>query len=168
MRRPESKFLPNFGDVLQSDQNVLDIDPRRRGVSGVAEINLVDGAVPRKDRPFRMLGEREDGLRALMKKFVDRGWISPSNAEWASRAFVVPKPGGEGGEKKWRLVIDYRYLNSQTKTDGHPIPVIEDMITEQAMNCLWSVFDLEDGFHQMVLREEDRHLTSFVTPWGQF
>ena len=79
---------------------------------------------------------------------------------WVARAFVVPKPRG-----KWRLVIDYRHLNSQVSDDPVPLPVIEDMIVLQSKNALWSIFDLEDGFHQMHLAPESRQYTAFMTPW---
>ena len=35
-------------------------------------------------------------------------------------------------------MIDYRYLNSQTTDDSFPLPVIEDLITSQALNNIWS------------------------------
>ena len=75
----------------------------------------------------------------------------------------MPKPGG-----KWRLVIDYRYLNSQIDDEQFPLPVIDDMFLKQSKNAIWSIFDLEDGFHQMHLDEASRPLTAFVTPWGLF
>ena len=135
----------------------------KRGPCGEAVIKLKEGAVPKKEAPFRLMGEREAALRERLGIFLEKGWIRRSNSPWAARAFVVPKPGG-----KWRVVIDYRYLNSQTVDDGYPIPVIEDMVTTQSKNGLWSVFDLEDGFHQMMMHPEHRYLTAFVTPWGQF
>ena len=106
---------------------------------------------------FRCSGEREDALREMIEKFISRGWIIPSKSEWTSQAFVVPKPADASGQKKWRLVLDYRYLNSQTKDDPFPLPLIEDLITKQSENRLWSIFDLEDGFHQMHLHYDDNH-----------
>ena len=82
---------------------------------------------------------------------------------WGARAFVVPKPGG-----KSRLVIEDRHLNSQVSDDPFPLPVIEDMILSQGKNALWSVFDLEDGFHQMHLAPESGQYTAFVIPWGVY
>ena len=76
------------------------------------------------------------------------------------------KPGDNPDEKYWRLVIDYRYLNSQTVDDSFPLPVIEDLITGQALNNIWSLFDLQDGFHQMHLHPCSQALNVFVTPWG--
>ena len=45
---------------------------------------------------------------------------------WVARAFLVPKPGG-----KWRLVIDYRHLNSCLEGRNFPLPVIEDQLANE-------------------------------------
>ena len=46
--------------------------------------------------------------------------------------------------------------------------MIEDLLQGQAENHLWTLLDLEDGFHQMPLLEKCRHLTAFCTPAGTF
>ena len=99
---------------------------------------------------------------------LDRGWIVPSKSDWAAQAFLVPKPPDATGKKQWRLVVDYRYLNSQTKDYPFPLPLIEDLISKQAMNKLWSIFDLQDGFHQMHLQPDSRDCTAFVPSRGVF
>ena len=66
------------------------------------------------------------------------------------------------------MVVHCRYLNSQTKDDHFPLPLIENLIGKQAENRLWSIFDLEDGFHQMHLDPASWHLTAVVTPWGTY
>ena len=77
---------------------------------------------------------------------------------------LSPKPD----VNKWRLVIDYRYLKTCISDHAHPLPVIEDMVARQSGNALWSVFDLEDGFHQMHLVPDSQPLTALVTPWGLY
>lgn len=157
-----------FHTQLFEPQLARDVDPAIRGPFGVAHIELRPNAVPQARRPFRTLGEREAALREIIEKFKERGWIRPSLSEWAAQAFVVPKPSKPGQPKAWRLVVDYRYLNSQSKDDPFPLPLIEALIGKQSANHIWSIFDLEDGFHQMHLDEESSHLTAFVTPWGVF
>ena len=66
------------------------------------------------------------------------------------------------------MVVDYHHLHLMTEDNCHPIPNIEDMISAESQNTLWSIFDLEDGFQQMHLCPEGSPLTSFETPWGQF
>jgi hypothetical protein len=145
-----------------------DIDPRIRGPFGVCKIELKEGAKPMHKKFFRCSGEERRHLNALIKKLISRGWIVPSKSEWTSQAFVVPKPADAAGNKQWRLVLDYRYLNSQTKDDPFPLPLIEDLISKQSLNRLWSIFDLEDGFHQMHLHPDSQELTAFVTPHGVY
>ena len=157
-----------FHSELHEPKLARDVDPLVRGPHGVAHIELHDGAVPCAKKPFRTLGEREAALQGIIDKYLARGWIVPSKSEWASQAFVVPKPTKADGSKDWRLVIDYRYLNSQTKGDPFPLPLIENLIGLQADNRIWSILDLEDGFHQMHLAPESQPYTAFVTPWGTF
>ena len=129
------------------------MDRRLRGPFGTAKIELKDSARPQACKPFRTLGIKEDALREFVNKYLQRGWIRPSKSEWAAQAFVVPKPDTPDHKKQWRMVVDYRYLNSQTKDDPFLLPLIENLIGRQAENKLWSISDLEDGFHQMHLDE---------------
>ena len=80
-----------------------------------------------------------------------------------SQGFLCAQAGG-----KWRLVIDYRYLKSQMDGEQYPLPISDDSFCKQAKNAIWSIFDLEDGFHQMHLADSSRPYTAFVTPWGLY
>ena len=42
------------------------------------------------------------------------------------------------------------------------------LFLNQAKNAIWSIFDLEDGFHQMHLADSSSPYTAFVTPWGLY
>ena len=151
-----------FKAINQEDPDDLQL----RGDYGVCHIELVEGATPKAVTPYRCVGVRAAAFKALIEKFKGRGMLRTAmekNPQWVSRAFVVPKPGG-----KWRLVIDYRHLNSQIKDLHFPLPNIEDRLVEEGKNVLWTIFDLEDGFHQMPLSEESKKLTAFMTPWGVF
>ena len=118
-----------------------------RGPDGVGTIIQKPDAQPQKAVPYCCVGLRAAAFKALLDKFQSRGMLQDAvNPQWISRAFVVPKPGG-----KWRLVIDYRHLNSQIKDFTFPLPYIEDKTLEEGKNFICSIFDLEDGFHQMLL-----------------
>ena len=130
-----SSYLPNcekyiqdihnsFSEVLHSQIFAKDIDLNTRGPFGMATIDLKDGAKPLKKRFFRSNSEREIALNTLIQKLITNGWIEPSKSEWAAQAFLVPKPPSSDGTKQWRLVVDYRYLNSQSKDYPYPLPLI--------------------------------------------
>ena len=104
------------------------------------QIKLKQGNKPQKCSPIRLAGLREAAFPSLSHKSESRGMLKTSESEWGTPAFIVPKPG----VNKWRLVIDYRYLNTCISDDAHPLPAIEDVVAGQSGNALWSVFDLED------------------------
>ena len=161
------KLIQEFEDVF-TFKLPSSVDPLDRGPPDISihKISMKPDARPKKVPPFRALGLREAAMRALVQKFQDRGMLRPvpdGNSAWASRAFVVPKPGG-----KWRLVIDYRYLNTQILDENHPIPNMEDLLVKQGKHAIWTIFDLEDGFHQMHVHPDSRQYTTFVTPFGAF
>ena len=49
-----------------------------------------------------------------------------------------------------------------------PTALIDDIFSKQANNAIWSIFDLDDGFHQMHLAKSSRLYTAFATPWGLY
>ena len=161
------RLIDEFRDTVFSP---LKYDPEAWKVRGPREISkvkltLIEGAVPRSSKAIRAVGIRETLLYEKIQTFLDRGYIvkSNDNTDWVTRAFLVPKPNG-----KWRLVIDYRYVNTQLKGQNFPLPVIKDQLANQHGNFLWTLVDLEDGFHQMHLEEESMHITSFITPFGVY
>ena len=86
-------------------------------------------------------------MKKLSKEVIERGWIEPSDSEWASPAFIVLKK--EKGE--WRLVVDYRRLNGQTEHDSYSLPLINTILQKQARKRIFTVLDLKHGYHQMPL-----------------
>ena len=130
------RILTSYDAELNQPKLARDVDPRVRGPFGVAKIELKDSARPLARKPFRTLGERETAMKMFIDKYLQRGWIRPSKSEWAAQAFVVPKPDTPDKQKQWRMVVDYRYLNTQTKDDPFPLPLIENLIGKQADNRL--------------------------------
>ena len=128
------------------------------------KLELKPGSQPRACNSIPPVGIKEEEMNKNIKGFLDKGWIVRSHSAWVGGGFLVPKPG----TNKWRLVIDYRYLTSCLEGHEFPLPVMEDLPQGQTGNYLWTLLDLEDGFHQKPLLEECRHLTAFCTPTGTF
>ena len=131
----------------------------KRGFNGICVLEPTSDAKPKADKLIRAVGLRKEAMREKIKEFQEKGWIVPSQSHWVSRVFLVQKPG----TNKWRLVIDYRYMNTQLRGCEFLLPVIEDLIVKQAGNQLWTLLDLEDGFHRMPLSECSRQYTAFFT-----
>ena len=144
---------------------MLKLKPMRSSVDHIVGVSWnCCNSEPRACKAIRVVDIREQVLKEKCQKFLDKGWIRGCHLNWAARGLLAPKPG----VNTWRLVIDYRYLNSCLKGQDFPLPVIEDTLLSQAGNHLWTLPDLEDGFHQMPLEEYSRFLTVFCTPFGVF
>eukprot|EP01036_Dinobryon_divergens_P043484 gene43484-57891_t len=127
------------------------------------QIRLEPGARPRGRAPFRLPQAHLVVLQATLDKWLEEGVVTPSESPWAAPAFFVPKPDGS-----LRLVIDYRYLNSQTIPDRFPLPLPEDLLGRLHGAEIFSSFDAHSGFTQQAMHPNSRHLTAFITPMGLF
>ena len=138
------------------------IDPPVRGPYCECEIKLKPDATPVKQREFQISGERREAMIKMVEKLLEENKIEVGQSAWSSPAFPVAKktPG------KYRLVVDYRRLNSATIPDSNPIPRIEDILQRQDQYRIWTVLDMKDGFHQVPIKPSDRHYTCMSTPLG--
>jgi hypothetical protein len=103
-----------------------------------------------------------------MDKLVKEGVEEESNSPWNSPLLVVPKKGGVSGEKKWRLVVDFRKLNERTVGDAYPLPDITEILDQLGQSKYFSCLDMVMGYHQTELKEEDREKTAFSTKNGHW
>ena len=154
-------FDPMGNDYAKIEANALKRGPKD---ASSCKLGLKPGSQPRACNSIRALGINEEEVNKRIKGFLDKRWIVRSHSACVARGFLVSKPG----TNKWRLVIDYRHLNSCLEGHEFPLPVIEDLLQGQAGNHLWTLLDLEDGFHQMPLLGKCRHLTALCTPTGTF
>ena len=116
----------------------------------------------RPQREYQLQSERAEAIKRLLKEFIERRWIEPSDLGWASPAFIVPKK--EKGE--WRLDVDYPGLNEQSQHDSYSLPLIDIILQRQARKRIFTVLDLTHGYHQTPLHEESRACTAVSTQLG--
>lgn len=107
-------------------------------------------------------------VNTQIHKMLEQGIIKPSASPWSSPIWVVPKKADASGEKKWRVVIDYRKLNDITIGDSYPIPNISEILDQLGKSKYFSTLDLASGFHQIQMNPEDSAKTAFTVPQGQF
>ncbi|XP_071905959.1 uncharacterized protein [Coffea arabica] len=75
----------------------------------------------------------------------------------------VPKKSGEV-----RVCVDYRDLNKASPKDDFPLPNIHILLDNTAGHEIETFCDCFAGYHQILMAEEDREKTAFITPWGTF
>ena len=96
---------------------------------------------------------------------LQMGVIEPSKSPYSAPVVIVRKKNGEH-----RFCIDYRRLNSVTKTDAEVMPNIEDLFAgiSSNKNKFFTKIDLSKGYWQIALTEETKEVTAFTTPMGLF
>ena len=94
--------------------------------------------------------------------------IRPSRSPYNSPIWIVPKKQDASRKDKYRVVVDFRKLNTVTIADKYPIPEINDVLSHLGGNKYFTVIDLKSGFHQIPLRTEDIEKTAFSVNNGKY
>jgi hypothetical protein len=103
-----------------------------------------------------------EGCKTKIFELLEKGLLEPSASRYAHPVVCAPKKNGT-----IRVCGDYRAINKVTIEDRYIIPKI-DYIKQNIRGRVFSIFDLREGFHQIPIRQEDRHKTAIATPWGLF
>ena len=90
------------------------------------------------------------------------GVLRFSNSEWCFRIVPVLKSDGT-----YRICIDYRPLNKLIKKDSGGLGDITGMLDRMKDSKFFSSLDLASAYHQLELKEEDKHKTAFRDPTGR-
>jgi len=112
--------------------------------------------------PFRL----REKVNKKLDELLAYGIIEPvmnGPTRWVSPLVVAPKSDGDV-----RLCVDLRRANEAIVRERHPMPTVEDLLHDINGSIVFSKLDLKWGFHQVMLDEASRDITTFVTHRGLF
>ena len=133
-------------------------------------IRLKPGASAPKMHRYRC----PDHLLPEFKKFIDemvsKGWLSPSDSEWAAPILIIKKPGTyeDGSSKGFRFVSDFRKLNEVVRPLQHHMPDVVEMWEKLKDATYISVCDMRHGFWNAPLSPDSKKYAAVNTPWGTY
>ncbi|CAG9132567.1 unnamed protein product [Plutella xylostella] len=134
------------------------------GCTDMAEMTIeLNSQRPVFYRPYRLSHYEREKVRTMVGDMLDAGIVRESTSEYASPIILVRKKDGS-----LRMCVDYRMLNSITVKERYPMPIIEDEIARLNGQACFITLDLSSGYYQVPISERSKHLTSFVTPDGQY
>jgi hypothetical protein len=154
-----------FYKLIDHYKDIFDWNNDKMGLTTLAEHEIVleNEITPIRHRPYRISPEESNHLKKELDRLCEMGIIKPSNTPFTSPIILVKKKNGE-----YRMVVDYRKLNKQTRDDPYPLPRIDDLIDELGDSRIFSALDLRSGFHQVPMKENSKYLTGFTTKFGVY
>jgi hypothetical protein len=135
--------------------------PPDRGFEHIIE--LEEGAKSVITTPYRHPKKHKDEIESSIKELLAMGHIRPSSSPFASSIVLVKKKDGT-----MHMCIDYRALNKKTIKNRYPIPRIDDLLDELHGTVYFTKIDLCSGYHQIRMREQDIHKTTFKCHYGHY
>ena len=132
------------------------------------EIQLLPGFTPKRMRAYRIPQNYKAEVDRQVSELLRHGFIEPSTSPQASSIVVVLKQLDADGNRKIRLAIDYRWVNKYSEPTVPNLCDMDELIQAVGGSHYISLFDANSGYHQTLIRESDRWLSSFVCDLGQF
>nr|GEZ77137.1 putative reverse transcriptase domain-containing protein [Tanacetum cinerariifolium] len=111
--------------------------------------------VPYKNKTIVVEGDRGVSRLKVISCIKARKFIE--------RVLFVKKKDGS-----FRMCIDYRELNKLTVKNRYPLPRIDDLFDQLQGSSVYSKIDLQTGYHQLCIREEDIPITAFRNRYGHY
>jgi hypothetical protein len=158
LRVQDIRVVCDFADVFPTE--LPGLPPDRDAAS---EIKLILGTQPIHKAPYRMAPKEQVELKWQLDDLLAKGFIGPSRSPWASPVLFVEKK-----DKSKRLCVDYRALNQVTIKNKYLLPRIEVLFEQLRGAQVFSKIDLNSGYHQLRIHEEDIEKTSFCTRYGHY
>ncbi len=134
-----------------------------KGRFSVANIELKDPTKRHRAAPYRQSPQKEAIIEKRIQELIAGGIIEPCASPFSSPVILVAKKNGE-----WRMCVDYRKLNRNTKTQTFPMRNMSALLERVGHKKIFSSFDMRGGYYHMALSEEMAQLGAFVTSKGQY
>ena len=83
---------------------------------------------------------------------------------WVSPVVIAPKPGSNN----IRLCVDMRQANTAILRERYPIPTVDEILEQLNGSTVFTKMDLKWGFHQILLEETSREITTFAVDDGLY
>ncbi|KAK2626439.1 hypothetical protein QTJ16_003614 [Diplocarpon rosae] len=112
---------------------------------------------------YKMSEPELEKMREYLIDNLKKGFIKPSNSSYSSPVLFVKKPGGG-----LRFCIDYRHLNSLTKKDRYPLPLITETLDRLAHSVVFTKLDVRHAFHRILMEPSSMTWAAFRTRYGSF
>ena len=157
--------LQQLLSVTVKEGNVVcavDVLPPLQGFVHRVKVNEGVTPVRQKLRPLPLAVR--DEVKAHLAKLEKQGVIERvDSSPWVSPMVVTRRRGGG-----IRLCLDLKEVNKCVIPSKHPLPDMQEMLDRLRGAKVLSSLDMQSAFNLLVLHEESRDLTAFMTHDGRW
>ena len=170
-----------FKELCHEFKDIFSVDSGNIGKTPLVEMEIDTGdSPPITQKPYTLPLKHAEWVQKELEILEKAGVIVRSVSPWASPIVVVPKRTAPGEPPKRRLCVDYRAINSLltpvkkafSKAKGIttlvPLPKIDEIYAHLKDSTIYSTFDMRSGYYHMVLSEESRPKSAFVSAYGKW
>ena len=111
--------------------------------------------------PFHQCKSLEACVESLLQQNIIEPTVGPT--PWVSTVVLVPKPKQPGGVC---LCVYMCEANKAISRERHLLPTLDVLIHDLNGATVFSKLDLNQGYHQLLLHPNSRHITTFYTHTG--
>lgn len=102
----------------------------------LSKTNAIQHKIPTTDdipiniKQYRHPPHLRDEIQKQVEELLTNDIIEESDSPYNSPLWIVPKKPDSKGNKRWRLVIDFRNLNEKTIAAAYPLPNITEILDQ--------------------------------------
>uniref|UniRef100_A0A0A9X844 Retrovirus-related Pol polyprotein from transposon 17.6 n=2 Tax=Lygus hesperus TaxID=30085 RepID=A0A0A9X844_LYGHE len=153
-----SQLVTKYSDIFHQEGTPLSF------TNNVKHIIRTTDEIPVYAKNYRFPEVHLEELDKQMEELLQQGIVRNSESPWNAPIWIVPKKKDSSGKQKFRVVVDYRKLNSKTIEDKYPLPQVSELLDKLGRCQYFSTIDLKSGFHQIEMDPESIAKTAFSTP----
>jgi hypothetical protein len=127
------------------------------------QIEVNEDFIPKRGKIYPLSPKQQNTLDEWIKEHLEKGYIWQSKSPQAAPFFFVEKK-----DKQLQPCQDYRYLNSHTKPNTYPLPLITDLMLKLKGSQYFMKLDIRWGYNNVQIKESDQWKAAFVTNRGLF
>ena len=128
------------------------------------KLNVIPSARSVRQKVRHFHPDRHQVIKAEVDNLLKARFIRKIKyPEWLANVVVVPKKG-----EKWKVCMDYTYLNEACPKDSFPLPRIDQIVDASGEHRMLLFLDAFSGYHQIPMHPLDTEKTTFITLRGLF
>ena len=128
-----------------------------KGCSTQTKHSIRTSGPPCRQKQRSVSQTKREIVQKELNDMLSLGVICKSRSAYSSPVVLVKKP-----DNKRRFCVDYRELNSITKSDNYPVPGVQERLSGLKGAKYFIKLDLFAGYWQILITEEDIPKTTFI------